>query len=334
MNVQSHYPLSQFAETHRPDPSLPAFTKRLAWITFSLFMLIIPLFACSIYGFTVSENAGIPILILAALCAIAFIVAFSAGKKQQKSQQQKERAEATKRWLDQNDLDFHTSQTLRERLDLLLNSPFPPSLVNPSIFQVSVFQRLVVGEVSNHFDQQTQTLISVWLEQTGLVGLRVGREALLGDSFIAMLDQQLPNGIITDTVRVVVPSEFLIRAFLGDFANAIDRQFSEGSHCHEAIQFFLLKLRSFSLIDVSKVLDRLKAILRMPSEEKQRHTVSIIGAMFPGYRILLVEAILFENEQQAFNLFPISFCMEVKEIANEAAETLQSRPLVDHLVIT
>jgi hypothetical protein len=248
-----------------------------------------------------------------------------------------------------NDLDYTTSQNIQKQLT---PSNDPPSVANPSAFPASLYEDMGVGEISRHFDQRMQASISGWLNhelsfhgwgaglRVGNVGLGLGqmglsgqsqvnlnmsgtmRDDLLSDSFVAVFERTLPNGM-TDTLRVLVPPEPALHDFLSQFVNGLAQQITPGTHCQAALHPVFSSLASLQL-SVSRVSDLLSSILRQPAEK--RPTVKVIGVLL-SEGIMLGEAIQFAQDARWYNLFPISRCLEAKRLTGEAQAALASIPL-------
>jgi hypothetical protein len=214
------------------------------------------------------------------------------------------------RWSKYNDLDYSASQAIAQRLSGIGGRIEPLSDRSSGM---RIIQGATVGEISQHFDQRVSASISGWLQHelgfhgwgvgvsVGRVGLGVGqvglsgassvdldvsgvmRDNLHGDGFIAVLEQEQPNGMI-DTIRIIAPSEPACREYIAHLLPAMGATFGTGSHVEATFQRYAPQLAASFPCDVSHVSDQLRAMLRQPSE--RRPTVAVVGEDLGGSAIL------------------------------------------------
>ncbi len=346
MSIQTQTPRSAFVKSHAPIHLSAVGTgfgiAGLVLVLFALMLSVPFLFnlnaeACS--GVCVSTvHNGLIICGVLVVCGVALLV-IASRRVSFKNE------DIDKHWLARNELDYATSQHIRTQLPVA--GP-PPSIAEPAAFEVRLAENLVLGEIDRHFDRRMEGSITGWLDhrlgvygwgagvRLGNVGLGLGqtgiagqsqvnlslegtiRDDLLNNSFIAVLERTLPTGMV-DTLRVIVPPDSAIRAFLHRFVGALGQQVTSGSHCHDAF----LPLASLP-ISVSHVSDLLKSLERRPVES--RPTVTVVGAML-AEGIMLGEAVQFANDSRWYNLFPISSCMKAMQLARDAQTALAEEPL-------
>jgi hypothetical protein len=127
------------------------------------------------------------------------------------------------------------------------------------------------------------------------------RANLHGDGFVAVLEQEQPNGVI-DTIRIIAPSEPACREYITHLLSAIGTTFGSGSHADEAFRRSAPELAASFPCDVSHLSDQLRAMLRQPPE--RRPTVSVVGEEI-GDSAILGGAIRFGADGPWQQLFPL-----------------------------
>ncbi|MBA2591727.1 MAG: hypothetical protein H0U97_05445 [Gammaproteobacteria bacterium] len=234
-----------------------------------------------------------------------------------------------RKWSRRNDLDYRASQVIDRRLSDVAGRNEPLSDLSSGM---RIIQGANVGEISQHFDQRLSASVSGWLHHelglhgwgvggsVGRVGLGVGkvgisgsssvdldvsgviRNDLGGDGFVAVLEQDRPNGMI-DTLRIIVPSEPACREYIANLLSAIGATFGTGSHVDETFRRYSSQLAASFPCDVSRVSDQIRALLRQLPE--RRPTVSVVGEDVGGSAIL-GGAIRIGADGPWHQLFPIS----------------------------
>jgi len=217
---------------------------------------------------------------------------------------------ARRQWSKRNNWDYSASQAIAQRLSGIGGRIEPLSHRSSGM---RIIQGATVGEISQHFDQRVSASISGWLQHelgfhgwgvgvsVGRIGLGVGqvglsgasrvdldvsgvmRDNLHGDRFIAVLEQEQPNGMI-DTIRIIAPSEPACREYIAQLLTAIGATFGGGSHVEATFQRYAPQLAASFPCDVSHVSDQLRAMLRQPPE--RRATVAVVGEDLGGSAIL------------------------------------------------
>jgi hypothetical protein len=109
------------------------------------------------------------------------------------------------------------------------------------------------------------------------------RTDLGGDGFVAVLEQEQPNGMI-DTLRIIAPSEPACREYIAHLLSAMGATFGTGSHVDETFRRYAPQLAASLPCEVSHVSDQLRAVLRQPPE--RRPTVAVVGEALGGAAIL------------------------------------------------
>lgn len=230
--------------------------------------------------------------------------------------------QAHREWAKRNDMDYSASQAIGERLRVIGARMEP---LSDRSSDMRIIQGANVGEISPHFDQRVSASISGWFHhELGLHGWGVGgsvgkvgisgasrvdldvsgvmRDNLGGDGFIAVFEQDQPNGMI-DTIRIIVPSDPACREYIAQLLPAIGATFGTGSHVDATFRRYAPQLAVSFPCDVSHVSDQLRAILRQPLE--RRPTVTVVGEDLGGAAIL-GGAIRFGVDGSWQQLFPLS----------------------------
>jgi DNA-binding SARP family transcriptional activator len=221
--------------------------------------------------------------------------------------------------------------------DLFSLSTAPP-VTDESVDGVIVYKALKVGEIERHFDQVTSASIqgqmqhafriSGWgssindlpfrallgdtqsfysLNGTGISDVQLGlagssRDDLTSDAFVAVFEQQLPDGT-TDTIRAIVPSEAQARSYIGQLLNAWRTQLGANTESEQMLRKYSGTIYEGIASDSSYVGDRLTAILRMPHQEQP--TVTVVGEAI-GPHAVLAGAIRFGPSGPLYQLFPVA----------------------------
>jgi hypothetical protein len=239
----------------------------------------------------------------------------------------------------QNECDYNASIDLNKELSQL--SIHRPTIMGDTS-NIRVFRKYLVGEVTRHFDSQTNSQITGWLDHNLSVvgwgvGARVGstslgigqvgfigksdvhldsagtaRDNLLGDGFVAVLEEKPLSGK-SDIVRVAVPSEPAAREYIASLLLAFGKVFGEESYRDIAFKENITALQSAAHNDVSYVSDRLSSILRMSPD--RRPSVTVVGSEMTEHAIL-GSAIQFEDDQRWYQLFPVGLITKIIEIAS------------------
>lgn len=213
---------------------------------------------------------------------------------------------------------------------------------------VQAYQGLRLGEVTRHFDANTNAAVTGWLNHdlgfhgwgVGLsvnnVGLGLGslglrgtsrvdlklsgttRDDLMGDGFVAVFEKDTPAGI--DTLRVVVPSENETREFLeATFEQLASRltQTPTWTRSHSILRDRLHELLAY-VDETSYVSDRLQAILRMMPES--RPLVTVFGEPLSRHAVLGA-AVQIAGDDALHPLFPVALVREVPAMIYELMMT-------------
>ncbi|MGH8067084.1 MAG: hypothetical protein ACRERE_17960 [Candidatus Entotheonellia bacterium] len=259
---------------------------------------------------------------------------------------------ARREWSRRNDQDYSASQAIAQRLSGIGGRNEPLSDRSSGM---RIIQGATVGEFSQHFDQRLSASVSGWLQHelglhgwgvggsVGRVGLGVGkvgisgvssvdldvsgviRDNLGGDGFVAVLEQDQPNGMI-DTIRIIVPSEPACREYIAHLLSSIGATFGTGSHVDETFRRYSPQLAASFPCDVSHVSDQLRAMLRQPPE--RRPTVSVVGEDLGGSAIL-GGAIRFGADGPWQQLFPITRNRAILSAAESLLPRAASRPVLN-----
>lgn len=213
-----------------------------------------------------------------------------------------------------------------------------PLVTDESVDGVTVYKELNVGEVERHFDQVTSASIqgqmqhafriSGWgssindlpfrallgdtqsfysLNGSGISDVQLGlfgssRDDLTSDAFVAVFEQQLPDGTI-DTIRAIVPSAGQARFYVGQLLNAWRTQLGLNTDSEQMLRKYAGTIYEGVASDSSYVGDRLTAVLRMPPQAQP--TVMVIGEAI-GPHAVLAGAIRFGPSGPLYQLFPVA----------------------------
>ena len=142
----------------------------------------------------------------------------------------------------------------------------------------------------------------------------ISRDNLLGDGFVAVLEENLSD--TSGVVRVAVPSGPAARKCMASLLLALGKGFGEESYRDLALKSTIPAMQNAADNDVSHVSDRLSSILRIQSG--RRPTVTVIGSELTEHAILAA-AIQFENDEKWYRLFPVALFSRVTEIASANA---------------
>jgi hypothetical protein len=253
-----------------------------------------------------------------------------------------ERARAQRTWRAKNEREYEQAAMLSGEIQEIMSQPHPMTLPSTGYRTAT---GLHLGEVERHFDSSITASITGWLEhdlafrgwgvgvagqhvgvgtgRLGLVGqssvqldLRgVARDDLLADGFVAVLERRDVGSI--DTLRVVVPSQPMIREIIGALLDSLGATFGHGSYTASVLTAAGETARAGLTTDVSHVSDVLTAILRLP--ETVRPTVSVIGARLTEFAIL-GGAIRVGNEDRTYQLFPFELAAALtSQVTNNPA---------------
>jgi hypothetical protein len=242
----------------------------------------------------------------------------------------------------ENEHDYEAAVDLNSELSKLSSAPPPVANTN----NLRVFRKFSVGEITRHFDNQTNFQVAGWIDNSfGLAGWGGGRhkrqtgtgtghpiingrsnvhlnlegisrDNLTGDGFVAVLEENHLSDK-SDIVRVVVPSEPAVRTYIASLMVALGKGFGEQSYRDLALKTNIPALQNAARSDVSYVSDRLNSILR--TVPNRRSTVTVIGSELTEHSIL-AGAIQFENDERWYKLFPVALISKIIEIASINAE--------------
>jgi hypothetical protein len=217
---------------------------------------------------------------------------------------------------------------LREAIERVVEPGFQVPQTTPATSGVLTKVGLQIGEVTRHFDSRTAGQIagSVLHEfgfhggafgmTMGGVGIGAGslglagrssvnlqiesstRSDLVNDGFVAVFDEPSPLGI-TDTVRVVVPSDAACREMLHEVMVAAGAAVIGSLTAGQLSR--LAALASSVQSETSYVADRLGAVLR--ASPNQRPVFSVVGLEVESHT-MLGGAIQLPGEDKWTQLFP------------------------------
>jgi DNA-binding SARP family transcriptional activator len=221
--------------------------------------------------------------------------------------------------------------------DLYSLSTTPP-VTDESVDGVVVYEALKVGEVERHFDQVTSASIQGQMQHafrisgsgssindlpfrallgdtqsfyslngSGTSDVQLGlsgssRDDLTSDAFVAVFEQQLPDGTI-DTIRAIVPSAGQARFYVGQLLSAWRTQLGANTESEQMLRKYSGTIYEGIASDSSYAGDRLTAILRLP--HKEQPTVMVIGEAI-GPHAVLAGAIRFGPSGPLYQLFPVA----------------------------
>lgn len=237
-----------------------------------------------------------------------------------------------------NEYDYNAAQDLYKTMQQM-STCFP--IVDDTTNGMRVFRKYSLGEVTRHFDSQTNAQITGWLDhsfgvagwgvglQIGSVGVGTGkigiagqsdvhlnlsgttRDNLMGDGFIAVLEEH-PLSAEGDIIRVVVPSLPASRELVKSMLLTLGTTFGEGSHREEVCQKSIAGLQGSIYDDVMHVSDRLGKIIRL--DLNRRPTITVVGIELAEH-VILAGAIKFDNDNRWYQIFPLGLIQKITEVA-------------------
>jgi hypothetical protein len=242
----------------------------------------------------------------------------------------------------ENEADYNSAVDLNSELAEISNRR-PKIMGNTD--NIRVFRKFSVGEVTRHYDSQTDSQVTGWLDHSlnvvgwgvgfsvGSTGIGIGktgivgqsgvhldlsgktRDNLIGDGFVAVLEEN-PGSAQADIVRLVVPSDPAAREYIASLLTTLGKGFGEGSYRDMVLRDKIAELQNASRNDISYVSDRLNSILR--KEPGRRPTVTVVGSELTEHAIL-GGAIQFENDTNWYQLFPVGVISKIIQITSTNA---------------
>jgi len=237
-----------------------------------------------------------------------------------------ERAFARRAWREQDERDFQRSVVLSSEIERIVAQPRAMTMTSAG-YRVALDMHL--GEVARHFDSSITASVTGWLQHdlafrgwgvgvagqhvglgTGRLGLvgqssvqldlsGVARDDLLADGFVAVLDRR--DGRSIETLRVVVPSQPMIREIIASMLECFAAPLEHGTHTWGALANAAASARQAIATDVSHVSDVLTAVLRL--SDADRPAISVAGVELTEFAIL-GGAIRVGDEDRTYQLFP------------------------------
>lgn len=242
-----------------------------------------------------------------------------------------------------NDFDFQTCRALEPVL-VDLQSGYPRAGEQEVAGTVTI-EGMRLGEITRHFDSSTNAVIEGWLDHTlgvfghglgvqiGRFGVGIGsigiagrsdvhltsrgitRDSLMGDGFIAVLEEHRGSGVV-ETLRVVVPSEDSCRDYIRSLLESLS--IGEDSHTGVLLDRYLSRILSVIRTDISYVSDQLMANARRPLED--RPPIAVAGTPLTDHA-MVGGAVKIGTNQRWLQLFPLSI---VQQIVGPTAESSPS----------
>lgn len=158
--------------------------------------------------------------------------------------------------------------------------------------------------------------------QVNLTASGTTRDSLMSDGFVAVLEQDTPDG--PDTLRLVVPSEQAARELVSALLDGAVGRFTRTDRngrtvaaypvAHATLRRLAPDLLAFP-DEASYVSDRLHAVLRMP--EASNPSISVWGVPLSRHAIL-GSAIQIGTEGSVQPLFPVELLQAIREVTERA----------------
>jgi hypothetical protein len=208
---------------------------------------------------------------------------------------------------------------------------------------IATFRDARIGELITQFDQEISGRLAGWMEHSFAIqgyglGVRVGglglgigqvsvpgvstfdanlsgsvRSSQLADGFVAVFDYKDSSGR-DDTVRVVCPSEPVIREGVRQALQALSSRLPEGTHTKSEFLSTSERLSHTFLCEASYASDRLRAILRMRADD--RPSVTLRAAPITDHIVFCGE-IEVEGDRRPLQLFPLGLLQRVVPLVEQ-----------------